>query len=223
MDNVLILLGILMLAFSTAYSFRTSFFIMVILIVLYQNKTFHQLLYTQILPKQLSTSHPQTLASEKENKQVKVLYKEGNSILHELKSHRTNANQTIFISIKNAWKRFIKLSQSIIDNKKATYQHHYFSTLIDLRKFILNQMSALIVSSKTISLHENTLMKERTLPMDTHIRILIRKMGIVINNILDITKISINENWHENPYSELSPVEWQEPQGYNQNTMDPII
>ncbi len=153
---------------------------------------------------------------------MNVLYQEGNSIMKELKKFK-KTNSLIYQSIKTTWKNFIKLSQSVMNNKKNTYQHHVFSTLVDQRKYILNQMSALIVSNETLNLQENTLTKQRDLPLDTHIRVLIRKMITVFDLILDMVKNQINTVWSENTYNELSPVEWNTPQAYNQNNLDPII
>jgi hypothetical protein len=153
---------------------------------------------------------------------MNVLYQEGNSIMKELKKFK-KTNSLIYQSIKTTWKNFIKLSQSVMNNTKNTYQHHVFSTLVDQRKYILNQMSALIVSNETLNLQENTLTKQRDLPLDTHIRVLIRKMITVFDLILDMVKNQINTVWSENTYNELSPVEWNTPQAYNQNNLDPII
>lgn len=153
---------------------------------------------------------------------MNVLYQEGNFIMKELKKFK-KTNSLIYQSIKTTWKNFIKLSQSVMNNTKNTYQHHVFSTLVDQRKYILNQMSALIVSNETLNLQENTLTKQRDLPLDTHIRVLIRKMITVFDLILDMVKNQINTVWSENTYNELSPVEWNTPQAYNQNNLDPII
>jgi hypothetical protein len=104
-----------------------------------------------------------------------------------------------------------------------TYPHQLFGILLEQRKYILNQMSAMIVSLTPLNLHENTLTKDRTLPLDIHIRSLIRKFDIIINYILDIVKKYINYKWNENPYIEISPVELNDPQGYNQNKLDIVI
>jgi hypothetical protein len=117
----------------------------------------------------------------------------------------------------------MKLSQSVMNNTKNTYQHHVFSTLVDQRKYVLNQMASLIVSNETLNIHENTLTKQRDLPLDTHIRVLIRKMITIFDLILDMVKNQINSVWSENTYNELSPVEWNTPQAYNQNNLDPLI
>jgi hypothetical protein len=162
------------------------------------------------------------IKGEKDNN-LNILYQEGNSVLKELKTYK-KPNSLIYQSIKSSWKKFIKLSQSTMNNTKNTYQHHVFSTLVDQRRYILNQMSALIVSSEeTLNLYENTLTKQRDLPLDTHIRVLIRKMITIFDFILDIVKNQINSVWSENTYTELSPVEWNTPQAYNQNNLDPII
>jgi hypothetical protein len=81
----------------------------------------------------------------------------------------------------------------------------------------------MIVDLEALNLKESTLAKDRTLPLDIGIRVIIRKMDIVLNYILNIIKNKINSDWLEKPYNEISPVEWGEPQAYNQNKLDIII
>jgi hypothetical protein len=186
------------------------------------------LIYFLVFPEKRNSIYDNLIKNEnipingEKNNNLNILYQEGNSIVKELKTYK-KTNSLIYQSIKASWKNFVKLSQSVMNNTKNTYQHHVFSTLVDQRKYILNQMSALIVSSEALNLHENTLTKQRDLPLDTRIRILIRKMITVFDLILDIVKNQINSVWNENTYNELSPVEWNTPQGYNQNNLDPII
>ena len=156
------------------------------------------------------------------NKSLSVLYGEGNAIIKELKNYKKD-NRTMYLSVKLTWKKLIKLTNTILSNQSMTYTHQLFSILLEQRKYILNQMSGMIVSLEPLNLQENTLTKERTLPLDTHIRILIRKLDMIINYILDIVKSYINYKWNENPYLEISPVELNTPQGYNQNKLDIVI
>jgi hypothetical protein len=206
----LIILGLPLLQ----YDFRLLIIIILIFFLVFPEKrnSIYNLIKTENIP----------IKGEKDNN-LNILYQEGNSILKELKTYK-KPNSFIYQSIKSSWKKFVKLSQSVMNNTKNTYQHHVFSTLVDQRRYILNQMSALIVSSEeTVNLYENTLTKQRDLPLDTHIRILIRKMITIFDFILDIVKNQINSVWSENTYTELSPVEWNTPQAYNQNKLDPII
>jgi hypothetical protein len=208
--SFLIILGLPLLQ----YDFRLLIIIILIFFLVFPEKrnSIYNLIKSENIP----------IKGEKDNN-LNILYQEGNSILKELKTYK-KPNSFIYQSIKSSWKKFIKLSQSVMNNTKNTYQHHVFSTLVDQRRYILNQMSALIVSSEeTVNLYENTLTKQRDLPLDTHIRILIRKMITIFDFILDIVKNQINSVWSENTYTELSPVEWNTPQAYNQNKLDPII
>ena len=156
------------------------------------------------------------------NKSLSVLYGEGNAIIKELKNYKKD-NRTMYLSVKLTWKKLIKLTNTILSNQSMTFPHQLFGILLEQRKYILNQMSGMIVSLEPLNLQENTLTKERTLPLDTHIRILIRKFDMIINYILDIVKSYINYKWNENPYLEISPVELNTPQGYNQNKLDIVI
>ncbi len=208
--SFLIILGLPLLQ----YDFRLLIIIILIYFLVFpdkRNSIYNNLIKSENVP----------IKGEKDNN-LNILYQEGNSIIKELKIYK-KPNSLIYQSIKASWKNFVKLSQSVMNNTKNTYQHHVFSTLIDQRKYILNQMSALIVSSEALNLHENTLTKQRDLPLDTRIRVLIRKMITVFDLILDIVKNQINLVWSENTYNELSPVEWNTPQAYNQNNLDPVI
>jgi hypothetical protein len=191
------------------YDFRMMVIIMIIFLLIFPDKrdTLYKSLGIENLKKKSSSSH-------KETKQINILYEEGGSILKELKMYGKK-NPSVYLSIKLTWKKFMNISDSIFNNKIGTYQHHLFSTLVDQRKYILNQMSAMILSLDTVSIRESTLTKERTLPLDNHVRILIRKMSTVLDMILEIIKNHINDRWNENPYVENSPVEWGMPQAYN--------
>ena len=159
---------------------------------------------------------------QSQSKSLSILYDEGNEIIKQLKNYKKE-NRTVYLSIKLTWKKLIKLANTILLNQSMTYPHQLFGILLEQRKYILNQMSAMIVSLEPLNLQENTLTKERTLPLDTHIRSLIRKMDVIINYILEIVKKYINYKWNENPYLEISPVELNTPQGYNQNQLDIVI
>jgi len=159
---------------------------------------------------------------QSQSKSLSILYDEGNEIIKQLKNYKKE-NRTVYLSIKLTWKKLIKLANTILLNQSMTYPHQLFGILLEQRKYILNQMSAMIVSLEPLNLQENTLTKERTLPLDTHIRSLIRKMDVIINYILEIVKKYINYKWNENPYLEISPVELNTPQGYNQNQLDVVI
>lgn len=159
---------------------------------------------------------------QSQSKSLSILYDEGNEIIKQLKNYKKE-NRTVYLSIKLTWKKLMKLANTILLNQSMTYPHQLFGILLEQRKYILNQMSAMIVSLEPLNLQENTLTKERTLPLDTHIRSLIRKMDVIINYILEIVKKYINYKWNENPYLEISPVELNTPQGYNQNQLDIVI
>jgi hypothetical protein len=208
--SFLIILGLPLLQ----YDFRLLIIIILIYFLVFPEK--RNSIYNNLIK-----SENVLIKGEKDNR-LNILYQEGNLIVKDLKKFK-KSNSLIYQSIKASWKNFMKLSQSTMNNTHNTYQHHVFSTLVDQRKYILNQMSALIVSSEALNLHENTLTKQRDLPMDTHIRVLIRKMITLFDFILDIVKNQINLVWNENTYNELSPVEWNTPQAYNQNNLDPII
>ena len=191
------------------YDFRMMVIIMIIFLLIFPDKrdTLYKSLGIENLQKKSSSGNQET-------KKINVLYEEGGNILKELKTYADQA-PSVFLSIKLTWKKFMKISESILNNKIGTYQHHLFTTLVDQRQYILNQMSAMILSLDTVSIRESTLTKDRTLPLDNHVRILIRKMSTVLDMILEIIKNIINDKWHENPYVENSPVEWGMPQAYN--------
>jgi hypothetical protein len=209
----LIILGLPLLK----YDFRLLIIIVIVYLLVFPEKRIN--LYNSLITQE---QIPINKNNKNNSTDLNVLYQEGNNIIKELKAYK-KPNSMVYQSIKITWKKFVKLSQSIMINKNNTYQHHLFSTLVDQRKYILNQMSSLIILQEAINLQENTFIKDRTLPLDTHIRILIRKMITVFDVILDIVKNQINTIWSENTYNELSPVEWNMPQPYNQNKLDPIM
>jgi hypothetical protein len=213
--TILILVGLPLLN----YNFRIVIALVIIYLVIFPER--REVLYKLINNQQNNTSisnQKELTVSFKDN----ILYNEGDELLKELKKYK-NEGSSIYISIKISWKKFKKLSMLLLSNNTITYPHHIFSTLIDQRKYILNQMSAMIVNSEPINLRESTLTKDRTLPLDAHIRIIIRKMDLILNNILNKIKNKINSEWVENPYIEISPVEFNVPQAHNQNKLDIIL
>lgn len=214
--TILILVGLPLLN----YNFRIIIALVIIYLIIFPER--RDILYKFIINQQniqsISKQNHELSISFKDN----ILYNEGDELIKELKKYKSD-NSNIYLSIKISWKKFKKLSILTLSNNTVTYPHHIFSTLIDQRKYILNQMSAMIINSEPINLRESTLTKERTLPFDTHIRIIIRKMDVVLNHILNNVKNKINIEWLENPYIEISPVEFNVPQAHNQNKLDIIL
>ena len=149
---------------------------------------------------------------------LNILIDNGNKIIKELKIYKginnTN-NKSVYLSIKFSWKNLSKLSLNIIEKKNQTYQHHIFSTLIDQRKFIIEQMASMIVGLEPLNIKENTHTIDPNLPQDQHIRSLIRKMSLVLDNIFELIKKQINLVWEINPSTEISTVEWGTPEPHN--------
>ena len=201
------------------YNFRIVIALVIIYLIIFPER--RDILYKLITNQQNIQSiskQPELSISFKDN----VLYNEGDELIKELKKYKSDGS-SIYVSIKISWKKFKKLSILLLSNNTITYPHHIFSTLVDQRKYILNQMSSMIINSEPINLRESTLTKDRTLPLDTHIRIIIRKMDVILNHILTNVKNKINIEWLENPYTENSPVEWNVPQAHNQNKLDIIL
>lgn len=141
---------------------------------------------------------------------------EGKNIFKELKQYKKD-NPDVYLSIKLSWKKIEKISDTIIQNPFITYPHHLYSILKDKKEFILTQMNAMIVNIKPYTTKELTSTSERTLPIDSHIRSLIRKITIVMDYILEIVKNNINNVWAVYPSSEISPVDIdsKSPEPYN--------
>ncbi len=223
--NELILIGVLVLIGLPLlnYNFRIIFVILIGYLIIFPER--RNMIY-MIIKKNINTtesigSFKDSSLNPSSNKYNK-LCDEGDQLLKELKKYKRDESN-VYLSIKISWKKFKKISNSLLSNTNITYPHHMFTTLIDQRKYILNQMSAMVVDLEALNLKESTLTKDRTLPLDIGVRVIIRKMDIVLNYILNIIKNKINSDWLEKPYNEISPVEWGEPQAYNQNKLDIII
>jgi hypothetical protein len=230
-DFILICLLILIGLPVLQYDFRLVIIILILFLLIFQDKRkeLSDYIYKTIDINRYKNKNSNNKTNGRNNNEMNrlnILYNEGTSIIKSLKkilNTYSKNSQSVYLSIKLTWKKFVKLSQTIMINKNGTYQHHLFITLVDQRKFILNQMSALIVGLDTVSLKESTLTKDRTLPLDNYIRVSIRKLSTVFDIILEIIKNNINARWHEDPYTENSPVEWNTPQAYNQPILDTII
>ncbi len=222
--NELILIGVLILIVLPLlnYNFRIIFVILIgYLIIFPERRNTIYMIINKIKSKNINTDEtvgPLKSSSDKYNK----LCNEGDQLLKELKKYKRDESN-VYLSIKISWKKFKKLSNLLLSDTNITYPQHLFSTLIDQRKYILNQMSAMIIDLEALNLKESTLTKDRTLPLDAGLRIIIRKTDVVLNYILNIIKNKINTDWSEKPYTEISPVEWGFPQAYNQNKLDIII
>jgi hypothetical protein len=223
--NELILIGVLVLIGLPLlnYNFRIIFVILIGYLIIFPER--RNIIY-MIIKKNINTTESigpfKDSSLNPSSNKYNTLCDEGEQLLKELKKYKRNESN-VYLSIKISWKKFKKISNSLISDTNITYPHHMFTTLIDQRKYILNQMSAMIVDLEALNLKESTLAKDRTLPLDIGIRVIIRKMDIVLNYILNIIKNKINSDWLEKPYNEISPVEWGEPQAYNQNKLDIII
>ncbi len=203
------------------YNFKIIFIIIIGYLILFPDK--RTILYNNLsenlgLDKRKNDKKDPNKIGNKLN----ILFMEGTQIIKELKPYK-KTNPPVYLSIKLAWYNFQKLSESLFMNDNMTYPHHIFSTLEEKRKVILNQMSAIIVNLESSNLHETSMTINRTLPLDNHVRILIRKMTVVLNHILDILSQQINKKWENSPYIEISPVEWNSPKAYNQDNLDIII
>jgi hypothetical protein len=223
--NELILIGVLVLIGLPLlnYNFRIIFVILIGYLIIFPER--RNMIY-MIIKKNINNTESigpfkDSSLNPSSNKYNK-LCNEGDQLLKELKKYKRDESN-VYLSIKISWKKFKKISNLLLSDTNITYPHHMFTTLIDQRKYILNQMSAMIVDMEALNLKESTLTKDRTLPLDVGLRVIIRKMDIVLNYILNIIKNKINSDWVEKPYNEISPVEWGEPQAYNQNKLDIII
>ncbi len=223
--NELILIGVLVLIGLPLlnYNFRIIFVILIGYLIIFPER--RNMIY-MILKKNINTTESigpfKDSSLNPSSNKYNTLCDEGDQLLKELKKYKRDESN-VYLSIKISWKKFKKISNSLLSNTNITYPHHMFTTLIDQRKYILNQMSAMVVDLEALNLKESTLTKDRTLPLDIGVRVIIRKMDIVLNYILNIIKNKINSDWLEKPYNEISPVEWGEPQAYNQNKLDIII
>ena len=151
---------------------------------------------------------------EQKINKLNTLINEGNNIIKELKIYKKK-NKSVYTSIKLSWSNLTKLSLNIIENPSQTFQHHIFSSLIDQRKFINEQMVAMIINSEPLSIKENTYKVNPNLPRDHHIRSLIRRMNVILDHIFEIIKKQINMIWTINPSTEISPIYWGDPEPFN--------
>jgi hypothetical protein len=210
-DFILIVLIILLGLPLINYNFKIVFIIILAYLFFYPDH--RQLLYDNIgIDKMMKkTDDP------KQNfNRLSGLLLEGKNIIKELKQYKTS-NLGVYTSIKLSWKKIEKISTTIIENPSITYPHHLYSILKDKRQLILDQMGALIVGIKPYNLKELSSSYERTLPLDVHIRSLIRKITIVMDYILEIIQTNINHKWVLNPSTEISPVDidFHSPEPYN--------
>ncbi len=209
--EVLILIILLLLAGLPLinYNFKIVFVIIIGYLLLFPEQ--RTLLIEQINSEKKKNN---VIDPEQKINKLNILINEGNNLIKELKIYK-KTRKALYLSIKLSWSKLSKLSINIIENPTQTFQHHIFSTLIDQRKFINEQMAAIIVGLEPLNIKENTLTIDPTLPQDQHIRILIRKMNIVLDNIFEIIKNQINLAWNANPSTEISPIEWGNPEPYN--------
>ena len=193
MEKVLIGIFILLVLSISNYNFKILFTLILGYLIFFPEK--RQYLY--------STVNNVTKESE-----IDILFKEGDDNIGKLHQY----NQKIYKKIKANWKKFKSTTQMLLDNSNLTYQHQHYSILKDLQTELLNDMSALIVSLKPESIQEITGTVDRTLPLDVHIRSVIRKMDFIINNILTIISTKINETWDKYPSTEISPIDINAPE-----------
>lgn len=217
MENYLIGLILLLLLSIFNYNFKIILVIILLYLLFFPDKR-------DMLYKTLNIDKMKKNVDDVNNNhnQVSILFKEGDLNIKSLKQYRKSSS-TIYVSIKNTWKSFKKNVEMIIDNPRLTYPHHYYTILKDQRLIILNQMSALITNLEATNLKEITGLIDRTLPLDTHIRSIIRKMDLILGNILDIISENINNKWEMYPNTEINPIDNNSPEPYNQNILDPII
>ena len=154
------------------------------------------------------------------NNKLNILLDEGKNVIKELKQYKS----PLYLSIKFSWKKITKISKLIIQNQSIAYPQNLYSILKDQKLFILNQISSIIINNEAFDIKERTLVFDRTLPLDEHIRYINRKLNVVIDNILNIISTNINDNWNINPSNEISPVDMDlnapEPSNYKQNMLD---
>jgi hypothetical protein len=209
--EVLILIILLLLAGLPLinYNFKIIFVVIIGYLLLFPEQ--RNILMNQI---NYEKKNNKTIDPEQKINKLNTLINEGTKLIKELKIYRKH-NKSVYLSIKLSWKKLYRLSLNILENPTQTFQHHIFSTLIDQRKFINEQMSAMIVNLEPLNIKENTFTVDSTLPQDQHIRSLIRRINIVLDNIFEIIKKQINMVWNINPSTEISPIEWGGPEPFN--------
>lgn len=224
MNTNFILIGLIILLGLPVinYNFKILFIIILAYLLFFPEE--RKLLYDNLGIESMKKNKEDSDPNQNINK-LKTMVDEGNTIIKELKQYK-KTNPRVYLSIKLSWKKIENISKQIIENSLLTYPHHLYTILKDQRQFILNQMSGMIVAIKPYTMKELSGKYERTLPIDVHIRSIIRKISIVIDYILEIVKNNINNNWSVNPSTEISPVDidFKSPEPYNnQCPLDPII
>jgi hypothetical protein len=219
--GLIILLGLPVLN----YNFKIIFIIFLGYLLIYPDH--REMLYNNLgienMRKNADETNKTKNQSQSQSSQLLVLINEGKNIIKELKQYK-KTNSSLYLSVKLSWRKIEKLSNTIIQNPLITYPHHLYSILKDQRKFILSQMSAILINTEPANIKELSSRYERTLPLDVHIRSLIRKISVVMDHILEMVKNNINNNWIVNPNSEISPVDIdiKSPEAYQPNDLDII-
>lgn len=190
------------------YNFKIIFVIMIGYLLLFPEQ--RNILINHIN----SQKNNKIVDPEQKINKINTLINEGNNIIKELKIYKKK-NKSVYTSIKLSWSNLTKLSLNIIENPSQTFQHHIFSSLIDQRKFINEQMAAMIINSEPLTIKENTYKVNPNLPRDHHIRSLIRHMNVIFDHIFEIIKNQINMRWNVNPSTEISPIYWGGPEPFN--------
>jgi hypothetical protein len=213
------LIGIILLLLLSIFNYNFKIILVIILLYLLFFPDKRDILYKTL---NMDKMKKNTNDTNNNQHQTSILFEEGDLNIKSLKQYR-NSSPSIYMSIKNAWKSFKKNVEMIINNPRLTHPDHYYTILKDQRLIILNQMSSLITNLEATNLKEITGTKDRTLPLDTHIRSLIRKMDLILGHLLEIVSENINKKWEMYPTTEINPVDNNSPEPYNQNILDPII
>ncbi len=217
MENYLI--GIILLLLLSIFNYNFKIILVIILLYLLFFPDKRDILYKSL---NMDKMKKNTDDIHNNQNQISILFTEGDLNIKSLKQYR-KSSPSLYLSIKNTWKSFKKNTEMIINNPRLTHPDHYYTILKDQRLIILNQMSALITNLEATNLKEITGTKDRTLPLDTHIRSIIRKMDLILGHILEIISENINKKWEMYPNTEINPVDNNSPEPYNQNILDPII
>jgi hypothetical protein len=149
----------------------------------------------------------------KGNSNVSILIDEGDTVilsLNELKLKKPLNGQLTPIHI--TWNNFVKLIKKIFNSESSSdmaYSHHHYETLRDHRKKLLNQLSSLIVASSP--------------GKDEKIRLTIKKMSYITDQLMLLLENKINGVWDNNPYNKINPVQWMSPQPYDKDDVETIL
>jgi hypothetical protein len=216
--GLIILLGLPVLN----YNFKILFIIILGYLLFYPDH--REMLYNNLGIKDMKKNiNEQGQNNNQINQKTKLtkLLDEGRSIIKELKQYKKQKSN-LYSSIKLSWKKMDKITNTIIQNPLLTYPHHLYSILKEQRNFILNQMTAILINTEPVNISESSMKYDRTLPLDVHIRSLIRKISVVSDYILEIIQNIINNNWLINPSTEISPVDmdFKSPEPYQSNNLD---